>query len=151
MKFKVSFVVGMLGLSGVAFADPKDLDPNARPLPPQAIGINAAKDAVPPPGQMPRSAQTVPQPSAVPSAAGAAGPCVRGQSSIRMGGFDIDELKCELAVVRMERAAAQERLERVIAAGSLVSSDLAATRESAKQHEAAMAEWFKGYFGEPPK
>lgn len=142
---KIAVVIGMLGLATAAFADPKDLDPNAHPLPPQAIGSSANAGAGPPiPGSR--------APSAASNAVAApSGPCIRGQSSIRLGGIDIDEIKCELAVVRMERAATQERLERIIAVGSMMASDLAMTRESAKQHESALAEWFKGYFGEPAK
>lgn len=147
MKSKIVFVLSMIGFASMAFADPKDLDPNAHPLPPQAIGSSANTGAAPIPGsRAPTASAAMSNAAAAPS-----GPCVRGQSSIRLGGIDIDEIKCELAVVRMERAAAQERLERITAAGSMMASDLAATRESAKQHEAALAEWFKGYFGEPAK
>ncbi len=75
-------------------------------------------------------------------------PCIRGASQVTMAGVNIDELKCELAVVRNERAVAQERLERTLAAGSLVASDLEVLRKNNKQHETDLAEWFKGYFGQ---
>src|SRR6266550_6042518 len=137
MKFKIAFACVMIS-SAAALADPKDLDPNAHPLPPQAIGSNAPGAPVPATPPPPRMAANAPAPSATSTLP--SGPCIRGQSAVRMGGADVDELKCELAVVRMERAAAQERLEKILAAGSLVSSDLA----TARQHESALAEWFKG-------
>lgn len=66
-----------------------------------------------------------------------------------VGGVNIDDLKCELAVVRQERQVAQERVEKLMAAASMLASDLDAAKRAAVQREADLALWFKAQFGEP--
>lgn len=81
-------------------------------------------------------------------AAEPSGPCVHGPSQVAIAGINIDELKCELAVTRMERANGQERIEKLLAAVNLIASDLAVAREAAAKRETDLALWFKGQFGD---
>jgi hypothetical protein len=67
-------------------------------------------------------------------------PCVRGANPAT------DELKCELAVVKQERSMAIERIDKLMAAATLLTNDLEAAKAAATKHEADLAEWFKGQF-----
>jgi hypothetical protein len=87
--------------------------------------------------------------SAVWAQAPQAQPCTRGGSQVMMGGVNIDELKCELAVVKQERAMSMERVDKLLAAATLLTNDLEAARAATKQREADLAAWFKGQFGDP--
>ena len=76
-------------------------------------------------------------------------PCVRGQSQMKIAGLGIDEMKCELAVLRSERDLAQRRLESAVVTATLAANDLAALAAERSKHDANLREWFKGWFGEP--
>jgi hypothetical protein len=70
-------------------------------------------------------------------------PCSRGSVQMKIAGVSIDELRCELSIVRMDRAAVQMRLDKVMTLGSMQEAELKAMQK----HEAELAEWFRAWFG----